>query len=70
MAPVSFDQLAVDNHAVTQKPGLLQPRHAGLRAWRTGNRERQVPLRVTLPVTVLVSLALWAGIFATVRAFL
>ncbi len=47
------------------KPGLFQ-------GWRSDRdaSDGKVPLAITLPVTVAVSLALWAGLFFAVRALL
>jgi hypothetical protein len=47
------------------KPGLFQGRR-----WDRDSADRKVPLAITLPATVAVSLALWAGLFFAIRALL
>ncbi|MBS0561612.1 MAG: hypothetical protein JSR21_16305 [Proteobacteria bacterium] len=52
------------------RPGLLPDRAAAyFGVWRDEDGEARLPLAVTLPAMVAVSLGLWAGIFK-VAAFL
>jgi hypothetical protein len=46
-----------------EKPGLFP-------AWLSGRdtRKGSVPLAITLPLTMAVSFALWAGLFMAIRA--
>jgi hypothetical protein len=68
MMPTSLNHLAM-NRMLLQKPGLLQIGPASAAIGDRGPREpRLVPLCVTLPATVVVSLGLWAALIMGLRA--
>ncbi len=65
MTPASIDQLSLNRIAAT-KSGMFGDRaHA---RWRDPDAEWAVPLAITLPVTLVVSLGLWAGIILAVKS--
>lgn len=67
MIQSSLNQLAMNAMPAT-KPGMFQPGPVWRATPRRDGREWTVPLVVSLPITLLVSLGLWAGIFMAVRA--
>jgi len=67
MIQSSLNHLAM-NAMPTTKPGIFQPGPVWRATPRHDGREWTVPLVVSLPVTVVLSLILWAGIFMAVRA--
>jgi len=67
MIQSSLSHLAINAMPAT-KPGVFQPGSIWRATPRGNGHEWTVPLVVSLPVIVLVSLGLWAGIFMAVRA--
>jgi len=69
MTPTSVHRLAL-SPIVAGKPGLLQgkPDRGCETNKRADDEGWSVPFFITLPVTVLISLALWAGLVLAVRA--
>ncbi len=65
MSQTTLSDVAIADRT-SEKPGLF-------RTWVPGRGDRKsdsVPLAITLPVTMAVSLVLWAGLIMAIRALL
>jgi hypothetical protein len=63
MSQTTLNHLAITGRT-SQKPGLF-------RTWVPGRgtqKSETIPLAITLPVTMAVSLVLWIGLFLAIRA--
>jgi hypothetical protein len=67
MAPVSINHLAI-GQIPPVRPALFQD--ADRAESRAAPRERKVPLVITLPITIVVSLVIWASIGYAVKSLL
>ncbi len=63
MSQTTVSDLAITGRA-GEKPGLFR---SGVSA-RDARKPGEVPLAITLPITMAVSLVLWAGLIMAIRA--
>jgi hypothetical protein len=68
MIPPAFNHLT-PKRVTADAPGRPQIR-GDRRGADRADQEQPLPLSITLPATVLVSLALWAGIIMAVKSLL